>query len=144
VGSRAKFKEKAKKKAAGLATKALTSLLGVSGGGGGSSAKPNIYKDPIKKKQKTRVKDKDKNRDLYIGGGFMQEGLLISSDIKKAPDKGTFHHIYIQNPRGWKLEPIGVYMYEIWRDWKLNVSWTRDTYVDGELVNHEQGAWSES
>ena len=35
-------------------------------------------------------------------------------------------------------------MYKIWADWKLSVSWTRDTYVDGELIKHEEGGWTES
>lgn len=142
VGSSANFREKAKKKAAGVATKAITSLLGI--GGGGKSEGPATYKDPIKKKMKTRVRDKAAKRDFYSGGGFTPDGLLISSDIKKAPGKGTFHTIYLENARGWRLMPIALLMYEIWRDWKLSVSWTRDTYLDGELVKHEEGGWTES
>ena len=40
--------------------------------------------------------------------------------------------------------PISIYLFEIWGEWKLSVSWTRDTYVDGELVKHEEGGWTES
>jgi hypothetical protein len=31
----------------------------------------------------------------------------------------------------------------MWGEWKLTVSWTRDTYVDGELVKHEAGGWAQ-
>jgi hypothetical protein len=144
VGSRANFKEKLKSKTAGLATKALTGLLGIGGGGGGKAKGPVTYKDPVKNKQKVRVRNKAEKRDIRVGGTFTPQGLLISADIKKAPGKGTFHTIYVQNSRGWRLVPIRLLMYEIWKNWKLNVSWTRDTFVDGELVKHEQGGWSES
>lgn len=141
VGSKANFREKAKKKAAGLATKAITGLLGI-GGGGGKSEGPGTYKDPVKKK--TKFKNKEAKRQIRVGGVFTEDGLLISSDIKKAPGKGTFQTVYLQTPTGWRLIPIRLFMYEIWQDWKLSVSWTRDTFVDGELVKHEEGGWTES
>ncbi len=144
VGSSANFREKAKKKVAGLATKAITGLLGIGGGGGGKSEGPATYKDPVKNKQKLKVKNKAEKRDIRVGGTFTPDGLLISTDIKKAPGKGTFHTVYLENVRGWKLVPIRLLMYKIWADWKLSVSWTRDTYVDGELVKHEEGGWTES
>ena len=144
VGSSANFKEKAKKKAAGLATKAITGLLGIGGGGGGKSDGPETYKDPVKNKYKIKVKDKPEKREIRLGGVFTPDGLLISTDIKKAPGKGTFQTVYLENPRGWRLVPVRLFMYEIWADWKLSVSWTRDTYVDGQLVKHEEGGWTES
>lgn len=143
VGSSANFKEKAKKKAAGLATKAITGLLGI-GGSGGKSSGPGTYKDPVKNKYKIKVKSKKPRREIRVGAVFTPEGLLVSTNIKKAPGKGTFQTVYIENQRGWRLYPIALFMYEIWQDWKLSVSWTRDTYVDGNLVKHEQGGWTES
>ena len=63
VGSSANFKEKAKKKAAGLATKAITGLLGIGGGGGGGKSEgPATYKDPVKNKQKIKV------RTIFVPG----------------------------------------------------------------------------
>ena len=144
VGSSANFKEKAKNKATGLATKAITSLLGIGGGGGGKSVGPGTYKDPVKDRHKSKIKNKADKREIRLGGVFTPEGLLISTDIKKAPGKGTFQTAYLENQRGWRLMPIALYMYEIWADWKLSVSWTRDTYVDGEHVKHEQGGWTEN
>ena len=144
VGTKADFKEKAKKKASGLATKAITGLLGIGGGGGRGSSEPTKYKDPVKNRDKIKVKNKEDKREIRLGGMFTTDGLLISTDLKKAPNKGTFHEMYLQNARGWRLVPIRLFLYEIWANWKLSVSWTRDTYVDGELVKHEEGAWSES
>ena len=144
VGSKANFKEKTKKKITGAAVGALAKLAGVGGGGTGGDSGPTTYKDPVKNKYKTKVKSKKPKRELRTGGVFTPDGLLISSDIKKAPGKGTFQTIYLQNANGWRLTPIALFMYEIWRDWKLSVSWTRDTYIDGELVKHEEGGWTES
>jgi len=144
IGSSANFKEKAKKQAAGLATKAITGLLGIGGGGGGKSAGPGTYKDPVKNKYKTKVKSKKPRREIRAGAIFTEDGLLVSTDIKKAPGKGTFQAVYLENQRGWRLYPIALFMYEIWQDWKLSVSWTRSTYVDGNLVSRETGGWTES
>ena len=145
IGSKADFKEKTKKKVAGVAAKAITGLLGIGSGGGSSKYDgPITERDPIKKKHKLKSKDKDVKRELLTGGSFTPEGLLISNDIKKAPGNGTFQTIYLENPRGWRIMPIGTYLYEIWRNWKLSVSWTKDTYVDGEHVKHEEGGWTES
>lgn len=145
IGSKANFKEKTKNKVAGAATKAITGLLGIGGGGGSSKYDgPITERDPIKKKHKLKSKDKDVKRELLTGGSFTPEGLLISNDIKKAPGNGTFQTVYLENPRGWRIMPIGIYLYEIWRDWKLSVSWTKDTYVNGEHVKHEEGGWTEN
>jgi len=144
VGSSADFKEKTKNKAKGMVLGALAKASGLSTGGGGKDAGPNTYKDPVKNKRKIKVKEKKPKRELRIGGLVDDNGLLISSDIKKWPGKGTFHSIYLQNPRGWKIQPIGYYMYEIWKNWKLTVSWTRDTFVNDKLVKHEEGGWTES
>lgn len=145
IGSKANFKEKTKNKVAGAATKAITGLLGIGGGGGNSKYDgPITERDPIKKKYKLKSKNKDVKRELLTGGNFTPEGLLISNDIKKAPGNGTFQTIYLENPRGWRIMPIGIYLYEIWRDWKLSVSWTKDTYVNGEHVKHEEGGWTEN
>ena len=145
IGSKANFKEKTKNKVAGAATKAITGLLGIGGGGGSSKYDgPITERDPIKKKHKLKTKDKDVKRELLTGGSFTPEGLLISNDIKKAPGNGTFQTVYLENPRGWRIMPIGIYLYEIWRDWKLSVSWTKDTYVNGEHVKHEEGGWTEN
>jgi len=144
VGSSANFKEKAGKKIKGAAMGAVAGLLGLGSSGGGEPQGPTTYKDPIKKKNKTEVKSKNPKREIRTGGAFTADGLLISTDIKDAPGKGTFQTVYLENPRGWRLMPVALYLYEIWREWKLSVSWTRDTYVDGQHVSHEEGGWSES
>ena len=143
VGSSANFKEKAAKKAKGLALGALAKVTGLGGGGGGNTD-PGTVKDPVKKKYKTKVTEKKPKRTIRVGGRAGDDGLIISSDIDKWPGKGTFHTIYLQNPRGWKIMPIGYYLYEIWRNWKLNVSWTQKTYHDGVLVDTQTGGWTET
>ncbi|MBL4671553.1 MAG: hypothetical protein JKX81_04780 [Arenicella sp.] len=143
VGSSANFKEKAKSKLVGAASKAIGGLLGI-GGGGAKEEGPTIYKDPIKKKQKIKIKQKKPKLHINIGAIFTPDGLLVSTDLLKIPNDGTFHRIFLENQGGWQLNPIALYLYEIWKEWKLTVSWTRDTYVDNELVKHEEGGWNES
>ncbi len=144
VGSSANFKEKAKNKVVGAAVGALAGLVGIGGGGGGADDGPPTYKDPIKSRAKTKVKSRKPKREIRVGAGFTDQGLLISSDIKSAPGKGTFQTVMLQNAAGWQLFPESLYLYEIWGEWKLSVSWTRDTYIDGEHVKHEEGGWTES
>ncbi len=144
VGSDADFKEKAQKQLAGAVAGAVTSLIGIGGGGGGGDSGPPTFKDPIKRGDKVRVDNKEPKRRMNVGAGFTPDGLLVSTEIDKAPGNGTFQAIFLQNPRGWRLVPVSLYLYEIWRSWKLSVSWTKDTYVDGEHVAHEEGGWTES
>lgn len=144
VGSSAKFQEKMKDKAKGVVGGLLGGLLGGGGNGDGGSSDDGTVKDPVKKKHKLEIEDKAAKRELLTGAIFTPDGLLVSTNIKKAPGDGTFHTVYLENDRGWRMVPIGLYLYEIWKSWKLTVSWTKDTYVDGEHVSHEEGGWSES
>lgn len=144
IGSRANFKDKAKKKALGTAAGAAKKLVGLGGGGGNKDEGPVTYKDPVKKKHKVKAKDKKPKRSITTGATFTDGGLLVSTDIDKAPGKGTFQYIWLENQNGWRLDPINHFLYQLWGEWTLNVSWTKDTYIDGEHVAHEEGAWSES
>jgi len=145
-GSGAVLKGKAK----GMAMGALGSMLGGKGGGsigspmGGNSAKgPPTVKDPIKDKYKieSEVENADGDEvELALGGTWTKNGnLLISAEIEDADQDGTFQAIFIDDGQGNRHVPIGYYLYDLYRDWKLTVWWTHDKWVDGEHVYHDEG-----
>ncbi|MEH6550710.1 MAG: hypothetical protein V7711_05870 [Pseudomonadales bacterium] len=141
VGSGAEFKEDATGKLVGFAAGAL----GFGGGGGSSKpAGPPTFKDPIKKKHKTETELDDGVYELLTGTVFTPDGLMVSNYIDDAIGKGTFQQVYLMNPRGWRLEPIDLFLFKIWGEWELSVSWTKDTYVDGQHTSHQEGGWTES
>lgn len=57
--------------------------------------------------------------------------------IADSPDKGAPHMMMLQNQNGDMLLPVGYMVFELWRNWKLTITVTRETYVDGQLVSRE-------
>ena len=53
----------------------------------------------------------------------------------------------LQNQNGEMLWPVGYMIFELWAHWKLTITVTRETYVDGQLVSREVSqssyAWKE-
>lgn len=153
VGSGAPLKDKAKGMAGGLFGKAAGGLLGGGGTpfGGGFSRRgksgggPNIKtkKDPIAKKEKRILTDPATGVKIAVGTKMTPDGLLVSTNILKSPDDGTFQTIYLMDSQGRKAGPTRYDVYEMYRNWKLTVSWTKDRYVNGQHVSHQEGGWSE-
>jgi flagellar biosynthesis chaperone FliJ len=141
-GSSAQTKKEIRNKltgaATGAATKALGGLLGGSGVslGGGKSSGPDIYKDPTKGKF-TRISSG--NTDLDIRAGWNGDQLVVSTNIDDTPGKGTFHAQWIEDAEGNTYLPVRYLIIEMYRDWKLTVSWTEDHYVNGQHVYHNEG-----
>jgi hypothetical protein len=137
------------------ANKALGSLLGGAVGLGGGSRRrgesgprPTTHKDEIRKRDKVELEDADTDTRIRIGGKRTEEGVLVSTKIEDAKDKGTFHTVYLELDSCEKIFPAAYWTYELWHEWKLTVSWTvtKETYRDGELVDTDvdEGGWSES
>ena len=108
-------------------------------GGGGGDEEPDLADDPIEDKQ--AFKDPATGVEIMIGGRLTDDGLLISTEITQAPSKGTFHAVTLQNQDCQVMRPSGYVLYKLWEEWKLTVSWTRDRWVDGKNVSHEEGGW---
>ncbi len=111
-------------------------------GGGGGDEEPDLADDPIETKQ--TFKDPATGTEIMIGGKLTDKGLVISTEIAEAPSKGTFHAVTLLSEDCKIMRPAGYLIYKLWEEWKLTVSWTRDHYVDGQNVSHEEGGWEKS
>jgi len=115
-----------------------------SGGGSSSGQGPDTVKDPVKDKF-----------EMISGGTRIKTGLAndpkggirVSVDVKDSPAQGAVHTIHHEtldeNCEKHVQMPSDYWLYKIWLDWKLTVTWTKDTYVDNQLVKHEEGGWQE-
>jgi hypothetical protein len=127
-----------------LLSRALSSATGgaVQSGGRGddeNATEPPLYEDPIPKKARMKVKNRDAHVDLDLGGRVATDGILLSTRIDDARDKGTVHEIYLERDDCRRIYPFADYTYELWGEWNLSVSWTKteSTFRDGNLVDQQ-------
>lgn len=128
----------------GLLSRALSSATGgavQSGGRRGEeeSTEPPLYEDPIPKKSTVKVKDRNSRTELRLGGRAAADGIVLSTRIEDARDKGTVHEIYLEREDCRRIYPFADYTYELWGEWNLSVSWTKteSTFRDGNLVDRQ-------
>jgi hypothetical protein len=105
----------------------------------GESYSPVMYEDPIPKKEKTKIKDKNAKADLRLGGLVAADGILISTLLDDVKDDGTVHEIYLERDDCRRVYPSIDYTYDLWGEWGLSVSWskTTSTYQDGQLTDQQ-------
>ncbi len=147
VGSGARFKAKAASTALGIAGGLLGGGGGGSpfgGGGGGGSSGPRTVVCKIKDSEMTVFNDPLTGVMLKVGAKRAGDTVVVFADIAKSPDNGTFQTAFMENPQGDTLAPADIGICDLWGEWKLTVSWTKSTYVDGQLVKQESGGWSKS
>jgi len=137
------------KMAGKVASAAVGKLIGgLLGGGGGSSKKPRMAKDPIKKKYKQKITHPGGDARIRIGGQTYDNGLLISARVDKAAGKGTFHTMFLEQPDCSRIWPEQYAQYGLWGSWSLSVSVTRtsSSYRNGNLVDRStsHSGWSRS
>ncbi|HYE45060.1 MAG TPA: hypothetical protein VEA44_04720 [Caulobacter sp.] len=139
VGSGAQLQ----KKLGGMLVGGLLGAAGVGGGGGGGGG-PQLYK--------CRIKDGEMTVFTHPSGLALKVGakrgkgdtVNIFADIAKSPDKGTFQAAFLEKPDGGQVQaPSDAGPCDLWGEWELTVSWTKTTYVDGQVVSQESGGWSE-
>lgn len=142
TGSGAQFRSKA----AGLVTSTLLGALGGGGGGGGGSDGPDLWTCKIKDSEYTVFDDPATGVSLKVGAKRGKGGkVVIFSEIAKSPDKGTFQTAFLENPTtGETQAPNDVGPCDLWGEWKLTVSWTKTTYVNGQMVDRQSGGWSKT
>ncbi|MHA1569811.1 MAG: hypothetical protein ACTSXZ_10095 [Alphaproteobacteria bacterium] len=126
-------------------------LGGFLGGGGGRSSrekKPDLYKDPVKKKFKQKIDHPSGDARILIGGQSYADGLLLSARVDKAAGKGTFHTMFLEQPDCTRIWPEQYLGYALWGSWSMSVSVTKttSTYKNGDLVDRSvsQSGWSKS
>ncbi len=143
VGSGAQLRSKV----GGMALGALAGALGAGGGGGGGGGSdgPQLWTCKIKDSEYTVFNDPVTGVSLGVAAKTVKGGkMVLFSKIMKSPDKGTFQTAFLERPStGQTIAPSDVGPCDLWGEWKLTVSWTRSTYVDGQLVSQESGGWSE-
>ncbi len=123
-------------------------LGGLLGSGGGSKKKPKLAKDPIRKKYKQKIEHPSGDARIRIGGQAYEDGLLLSARVDKAPGKGTFHTMFLEQPDCTRYWPEQYLQYGLWGSWSLSVSVTRTTsrYRDGKLMDRSvsRSNWAKS
>ncbi|MCZ6711349.1 MAG: hypothetical protein O7B25_13395 [Gammaproteobacteria bacterium] len=146
LGDAASVMEKMMGKAASAAMGKL--IGGLLGGGGRSNKKPNLFKDPIKKKYKKKFDHPTGAARIQLGGRQYADGLLLSARVDKAKGKGTFHTMFLEKPDCTRIWPVQYLGYRLWGSWSLSVSVTKttSTYRDGKLVDRDvsKSGWSKS
>jgi hypothetical protein len=147
VGSGARASQKMTETLGGL----LGGLLGGRGGGsgfgapsGGDAGKPDLMTDPVPATAKRRFVDSASGSEIELGTQMTPNGLLVSAALTKSADDGTFQTIYLQDAQGRRAGPVEYFIYSLYEDWTLTVSWTYDRWVNNQHVEHRQGGWSES
>jgi hypothetical protein len=145
AGSGARLKAKAASTAMGIAGGLLGGALpgGGGGGGGGSSGPPTVV-CKIKDGEMTVFNDPATGISLKIGAKRAGGTVVVFSEIAKSPDNGTFQTAFLENPQGEAMAPADVGICDLWGEWKLTVSWTKTTYVDGQVVKRESGGWQKA
>jgi len=103
---------------------------------------PSLVADPVPAKQ--TFAHPDGRAAIKLGGQMTDEGLKISAEIESAPGKGTFHSLQIEDDACRVLKPKAYYLWKLWEEWTLTVSWWRERYVDGQRVSREEGGWQQS
>jgi hypothetical protein len=138
VGSGARARKKLASTLGGLAG----GLLGSGGGGGGKSGPP-VAKCRIKDSEKTVFTDPGTGISLRVGARRSGDMVTVFADVARSPDSGTFQGGWIEKPDGDLLAPARADICDLWGEWSLTVSWTRETYVDGNLVSRETGGYGD-
>jgi hypothetical protein len=142
VGSGAQLRSKV----GGMALGALAGALGAGGGGGGGGSDgPQLWTCKIKDSEYTIFNDPVTGVSLGVAARTVKGGkMVLFSKIMKSPDKGTFQTAFLERPStGQTIAPSDVGPCDLWGEWKLTVSWTKTTYVNGQVVDRQSGGWSE-
>ena len=122
----------------------LGGVLGGSGSGGGGSDKPKVQRDPTHKQDYAAFEAPGEGLETGARAAWSDDGLLVSSRIEDAEDKGTFQTVFLQTCDGRRLYPQRYEIYKLWSESSLSVSWSKTSTADGRVVSHESGGWNDS
>lgn len=141
-----KIGEKAQGMLGGMLGGIFGGAIGLGGGGNdASNARPDEVPDPVKDKQLFRGVGAETALRIGAVPDPAKDGLRLSAYIEDSASKGVVHSIHRETmDQNCKVDyqmPSDYWLYEIWLEWSLTVWWSKDTYVDNQLVKHEQGGW---
>lgn len=121
----------------------LGGVLGGSGDGNRASDRPDTKRDPTRKLDFVPIETKAERLETAARAQWTEDGLLISARVDESPDKGTFQAVFLQTCDGRRLYPARYEIYKLWGESSVSVSWSQTSTVDGEVVSHEGGGWSD-
>jgi len=138
--------EKAQGMLGGMLGGMFGGAIGLGGGGNdAANARPDEVPDPVKDKQLFRGVGAETALRIGAVPDPAKDGLRLSAYIEDSTSKGVVHSIHRETmDQNCKVDyqmPSDYWLYEIWLEWSLTVWWSKDTYVDNQLVKHEQGGW---
>jgi DNA repair exonuclease SbcCD ATPase subunit len=105
---------------------------------------PRTRRDPTRRQDYVAFEKPELGIATGARARWTDDGLLISSRILEHDERGTFQSIFLEACDGSRIYPRRMELYELWREVRLTVSWTRTQYVDGQVVSRESGGWSEA
>lgn len=144
VGSGARTRQKAMNTAIGLVGGLLGGGGSPLGGGGGGSGGPEVVQCRIRDSEMTVFTDPETGVSLRVGARRVKDVVTVFAGIGKSPDSGTFQSAFLQRDDGSEQGPGKLGICELWGEWSLSVSWTKETYVNDRLVSRQEGGWSKS
>ena len=142
VGSGAQAAKKTRETATGLLGGLAGGLFGgrITPGGGGEE--PELVTDPIPDPNKRVFTDAATGTKIQVGLKTTPAGLVVSARVVDSPGDATFQSVFLQDATGKRAGPTRYAIYELYRDWNLSVSWTRDRWANGQHVQHAEGGWT--
>ena len=127
------------KKSAG--SKIVAGLLG--GSPRGTSKQSPTRRDPTRKLDFITFEDPDAGLEIAARAEWSDDGLLVSTRIVDADDKGTFQTVFLQTCDGRRLYPQRYEIFDLWSQGALSVSWSQTSSVNGQVVDHGSGGWND-
>lgn len=149
IGPQSKYGSGASNTAKDVAKNVLGGLIGgLFGGGGGSPGstggpadRPPLDPNPFQ--QMGTFTDSGTGTAIRLAGRQTDTGMLLATGIEKGGGKPTIHSITLHRDDDCSvMMPDQYFLYELYLNWHLSVTWTRTTYVDNQVVKRESGGWS--
>ncbi|EAU53786.1 hypothetical protein [Mariprofundus ferrooxydans] len=144
--------EKAASKVKSAAGDVAKGALGMFGGGNPFGGNSGPRMTPRPKGDWMKISDAASGITIQLNGWLYQPKnrageIRIAQEISRSPDQGAPHMMVLQNRDGRILRPVGYMIFELWAHWKLTITITRETYIDGQLVDRsvtrESTQWKE-
>ena len=128
------------------ATSTVTGIIGgaVGIGGRGRSNGPDVTRCRVRQRDQTQFDNETGDTSLDVLGHREGDTVTIFANVAQSPGAGTFQSAMLQNQHGELLAPSEVRICDLYGEWQLSVSWTRNTYRDGQQIGQESGGWTDS
>ena len=108
---------------------------------GETADKPPLDTNPFINQMSTFT-DPSTGTAIAVAGKETEKGFLLGAAIDKGEGKPTIHSITLHRDDDCTMMlPERYFLYELWANWWVSVSWTKTTYVNNQVVKRESGGW---